>query len=182
MNITKEKAFDILAKPVASATVAGLLTRFVTYGVNPETRLPYTLEFADKISPIISEQNKILNKVLSLRNIPPFSFMVGKRYSLAMVTGTLVFIGSLSADFVTRNIFSFITKDQVFDQMDSALVHTGAIGGATVAGHYIVNDNAVDQRGLYNIMLLSAVSEYAGHRITKMLKDKYMSEEDDNYY
>jgi hypothetical protein len=146
--------------------------------VNPETQLAYTLEFADKISPNISEKNNILSKVLSLRNIPPFSFMVGKRYSLALVTGTLVFLGSLSADFVTRTIFTFITKDQVFDQMDSALVHTGAIGASTVAGHYVVNDNAVDQRGLYNILLLSAVSEYAGHRLTKLYKDRYMPEDD----
>lgn len=179
--MSKEQIFDVLAKPAVSGLVAGLLTRYVTYGVNPKTLLPFTLEFADKVSKNVSEKNFILNRILTLRNIPPFSSMIGHRYSLAGVTGALVFLGSISADLVTRTIFSFITKEQVFDQMDSALVHTAAIGGATTAGHYIVNDNAVDQRGLYNILLLSAVSEYVGHRLTKEYKQRYMEADDDNW-
>lgn len=168
---------DSLRKPVVSGLIAGLLTRYVTYGSN-QFGEGYSIAFADKVSSSVSENESIMNKIFNLRNIPPFSSLVGKSYSLAVVTGILVFTGSLMTDFVSGRVFAFVTDDDKMDQLDSAVFQIASTSAGTVLGHYIVNDASIDERGLYNIVALASVSEYVAQKIVKRYR-RYVENKDE---
>lgn len=175
---------ETAAKPVVSGVIAGLLTRFVTYGVNPNTNASYKIEFAGKESSTLESISWLgpFYKFASLRNVFPFSKMAGQKYDLAIITGLSVTMASLVADVASDYVYSFITKDEMFDAPNSALFQTGAVSAGTLAGHYIVNDKAVGNRGMFNIVALASVSEVVGHMVYKNVLAPYIRGSDEMRY
>lgn len=129
---------EVLSKPIIAGAIAGVTTRYVTYGTN---------EFGQAFTMSMNTKFPFLNR------------FNGARVNLALVTAISVGISSLVSDYVADKIFTFQSKDEVYQNVPSAIFQLSSISAGTSFSHYLINSNSLGSRGVINIIGMATVSE-----------------------
>lgn len=136
--ISKHLLLEMITKPLLTGAVAGIATKYVTYGSNA-----YGQAFTIGVDTII----------------PMMSMFNGSRVNLAVLTAISVGLASFTSDLVSDKLFSFITKDEVMQNAGSGLFQLASVSVGTGLTHYIVNNRSLGERGVINIIGIAVASE-----------------------
>jgi|TARA_B110000503_G_scaffold81670_1_gene124835 hypothetical protein len=136
--ISKFHAVEMVSKPLLTGLVAGIATRYVTYGSN-EFGQAFTIG-VNTMVPILSKFN-------------------GSRINLAVMTAVSVGLASFTTDLIGDKLFAFIAKDEVMQNAGSGLFQLASVSAGTGFTHYIVNNNSLGERGVLNIIGIAVASE-----------------------
>ena len=101
---------DTLSKPTLAGVTAAAITRYITYGKNDYGN-NYRLEVKSSV-PLV----KMFN---------------GRKVNLALMTGVAVGVASLGADLVSDQVFSFLTNDQIMENIGSSVFQLGTVSTGT---------------------------------------------------
>lgn len=159
MSDYKEFVAEHLAKPVTAGGIAFLATRYLTYGsanLNIESNIP------------------VINK------------LNGTSLSIGMATGLFVMIGSLAADVITGELYPFIHKQEKFKNVGPGVVLTGTVSVTSLITHYIANPDAIQERGMMNIIAMAVACETAANitydNLLRPVLLGHKNEDDYHYY
>jgi hypothetical protein len=129
---------ETISKPTLAGMTAAVLTKFVTYGPNS-----YGNDFKLEIQSFV----------------PVIKMFNGSQVNLPLLTGVAVGLASLAGDLISDQVFPFLTNDQIMENIGSSAFQLGAMSSGTILAHGILNSHSIGQRGLLNIVGMSAASE-----------------------
>lgn len=165
MNDSKEFLTEHLAKPVTAGGLAFLATRYLTYGTNSSGE-PFRLTIGSNI-PIINNLN-------------------GTRLSIGVATGLFVMIGSIAADVITSELYPYIHKQEKFMNIGPGAVLLSTVSVTSLLTHYITNPNAIQTRGMMNIVGMAVacetVANIAYDNLLRPMLLGHKNEEDYDYF
>jgi hypothetical protein len=92
-------------------------------------------------------------------SIPGISSFNGNRLSLGMATGLFIMFGSLSGNVIAHEVYPYIHKKEKFKNLGAGMVLLSTVCGTTLLTHYAANPQAVNDRGMINIIAMAAACE-----------------------
>jgi hypothetical protein len=165
MNDSTEFLAEHLAKPVTAGGLAFLATRYLTYGTNSRGE-PFRLTIGS--------------------NIPVINNLNGTRLSIGIATGLFVMIGSIAADVITGELYPYIHKYEKFQNIGSGVVLMSTVSVTSLLTHYIANPEAVQARGMMNIVGMAvaceAVANIAYDNLLRPMLLGHKNEDDYDYF
>lgn len=132
---------ETIAKPSIVGLTAGLMTRYVTYGLNSYGE-PFALTVSSKL-PMLSKMND-------------------SKVNLALATGLMIGVSSLVSDLFADKMYTFLHYDEIFENAGSASVQMGATAVSSILMHELLSSGSSGDRGIFNIIGLSVLSDITG--------------------
>lgn len=93
--------------------------------------------------------------------IPLLSKLNGTSINIPLFTGLAIGTASFVADIVTDLLMPFVSRQQMLTTPLSAVTQLGAVAGASIGMHYILNTKSPGRRGFFNITGIAIASELA---------------------
>jgi hypothetical protein len=153
---------ETISKPALAGVVATALTKYVTYGKN-NYGTDYKLEIQSWV--------------------PGVKMFNGSKVNLPLLTGVAVALASLGADLVSDQVFTFLTNDQIMENIGSSAFQLGTVPAGTALLHGVLNSHSIGQRGLLNIVGMATATELISSYVhAKAVRPLFQDSEQDGDY